>query len=152
MSFKEPPQEEEHEKKRGRYNAITDVMRRELIESVVRESLSIKQASSRLKIKYSTAKSILHIYKETGRTSRDNKLRRTPRHRRLKVKEEAIASEIVVKFLEGDSEPAPGQDLTYASVKMEEDKNQDRPNVQLKKQRVFPTNKRGEALYQHFKN
>ena len=52
----------------GSYNKIPDDVRDRLVELVVAEKLSIKQASIELKLKYSTAKTIYKIYKKENRT------------------------------------------------------------------------------------
>lgn len=52
----------------GSYNKIPDEVRDRLVEMVVAEKLSIKQASLDLKLKYSTAKTIYKIYKKENST------------------------------------------------------------------------------------
>lgn len=53
-------------KKRCQYDKITIERREHLIELVLREGLSVKQASQKLNLKYSTAKHIFHFFKLTG--------------------------------------------------------------------------------------
>jgi transposase len=52
----------------GSYNRIPDDVRDRLVEMVVAEKFSIKQASIELKLKYSTAKTIYKIFKKEKRT------------------------------------------------------------------------------------
>ena len=50
------------------YNKIPDEVRDRLVEMIVTENISIKEASQILKVKYSTAKTIYNIYKSENRT------------------------------------------------------------------------------------
>jgi DNA-binding MarR family transcriptional regulator len=56
--------------KRGQYNKISIEDRKALLILVCNENLSIRQAAMRLNMKYSTAKSIIHLYKTHGRIER----------------------------------------------------------------------------------
>ena len=52
----------------GSYNKIPNFIRDRLVEMVVVEKNSIKEAATILKLKYSTAKTIYKIYKKENRT------------------------------------------------------------------------------------
>ena len=52
----------------GSYNKIPNTVRDRLVEMVVLEKSSIKDAATVLKLKYSTAKTIYKIYKKENRT------------------------------------------------------------------------------------
>lgn len=52
----------------GSYNKIPNQVRDRLVEMVVMEKSSIKEAATLLKLKYSTAKTIYKIYKKENRT------------------------------------------------------------------------------------
>ena len=52
----------------GSYNKIPNQIRDRLVEMVVEEKTSIKEAATILKLKYSTAKTIYKIYKKENRT------------------------------------------------------------------------------------
>lgn len=52
----------------GTYNKIPNEVRDRLVEMVVVERSSIKDAAAVLKLKYSTAKTIYKIYKKENRT------------------------------------------------------------------------------------
>ena len=52
----------------GTYNKIPDQIRDRLVEMVVVEKYSIKEAATCLKLKYSTAKTIYKIFKKENRT------------------------------------------------------------------------------------
>lgn len=56
--------------KRAPYSSVTSELREMLIQKVENEGLTIKQASSSLAINYSTAKTIISIYRKSGRTAR----------------------------------------------------------------------------------
>lgn len=56
--------------KRGQYNKITIHDRKDLLNLVCNHNLSIRQAAMRIGMKYSTAKSIIHLYKTHGRIER----------------------------------------------------------------------------------
>ena len=59
-----------HRSKRGQYNKITINDRKDLLNLVCHHNLSIRQAAIRIGMKYSTAKSIIHLYKTHGRIER----------------------------------------------------------------------------------
>eukprot|EP01016_Furgasonia_blochmanni_P043475 TRINITY_DN5919_c0_g2_i1.p1 TRINITY_DN5919_c0_g2~~TRINITY_DN5919_c0_g2_i1.p1 ORF type:complete len:265 (+),score=-0.84 TRINITY_DN5919_c0_g2_i1:426-1220(+) len=69
-----------HEKTRGHYKVITNEMRKELVDLVIIKGLTIRQAGIKLRIKYSTAKSIVMIFKQCGRMYRENQLRKKPHY------------------------------------------------------------------------
>jgi len=52
----------------GSYNKIPNSVRDRLVEMVVVEKSSIKEAATVLKLKYSTAKTIYKIFKKENRT------------------------------------------------------------------------------------
>ena len=52
----------------GSYNKIPNSIRDRLVEMVVIDKTSIKEAATVLKLKYSTAKTIYKIYKKENRT------------------------------------------------------------------------------------
>ena len=63
---------------KGTYNKIPDEVRDRLVELVVVEKISIKEAANFLKLKYSTAKTIYKIYKKDNRTSKYTSRSRIP--------------------------------------------------------------------------
>ena len=62
----------------GSYNKIPDQVRDRLVEMVVIEKSSIKEAATCLKLKYSTAKTIYKIYKKENRTFKYSSRSRNP--------------------------------------------------------------------------
>jgi transposase len=62
----------------GSYNKIPNMVRDRLVEMVVVEKYSIKEAATCLKLKYSTAKTIYKIYKKENRTFKFNSRSRNP--------------------------------------------------------------------------
>ena len=53
--------------KRSKYDSIGNVKRRRLLEMVTEEGVQIKIAAERLGLNYSTAKTILQLYRRSGR-------------------------------------------------------------------------------------
>jgi len=64
-------------KKRNAYQKIDDDIRLQLLEAVQRNGETLKSASKRLDINYSSAKSILHTYRKEGRILKKNVFERT---------------------------------------------------------------------------
>ena len=62
----------------GAYNKIPNTVRDRLVEMVVVDDMTIKQAAGVLKLKYSTAKTIFKIYKKENRTFKFNSRSRNP--------------------------------------------------------------------------
>ena len=62
----------------GSYNKIPNEVRDRLVEMVILEHRTIKEASNVLKLKYSTAKTIFKIYKKENRTFKFNSRSRNP--------------------------------------------------------------------------
>ena len=62
----------------GSYNKIPNQIRDRLVEMVVVEQSSIKDAAAALKLKYSTAKTIFKIYKKENRTYKFSSRSRNP--------------------------------------------------------------------------
>jgi transposase len=52
----------------GTYNKIPDTVRDKLVELVVIDHMTIKEAAHQLKIKYPTAKTIYKVFKRENRT------------------------------------------------------------------------------------
>ena len=57
------------------YTQISPELRDALIQIVCCENITIKDAALRLNMKYSAAKSIIKIYRQTGRSKKLNKKR-----------------------------------------------------------------------------
>jgi len=66
-------------KKRTAYQKIDDDIRLELLDAVQRRGESLKSASKRLNINYSSAKSILHTFRKEGRILKKNALEKNIR-------------------------------------------------------------------------
>ena len=62
----------------GTYNKIPDPIRDRLVEMVIVEKSTIKEAATLLKLKYSTAKTIYKIYKKENRTFKYSSRSRNP--------------------------------------------------------------------------
>ena len=62
----------------GQYNKIPNSIRDRLVEMVVVDKTSIKEAATCLKLKYSTAKTIYKIYKKENRTFKYSSRSRNP--------------------------------------------------------------------------
>lgn len=62
----------------GSYNKIPNTIRDRLVEMVVVDKTSIKEAATSLKLKYSTAKTIYKIYKKENRTFKYSSRSRNP--------------------------------------------------------------------------
>jgi len=56
------------------YTILTNDIRESLLRMVQKEKMSIKEASKLLKLNYSTAKTILHIYRKEGRIRKKRKV------------------------------------------------------------------------------
>ena len=70
----------------GTYNKIPDHIRDKLVEMVVVDRHSIKEAANVLKLKYSTAKTIYKIYKKENRTFKFSSRSRNPGASRETIK------------------------------------------------------------------
>jgi len=70
----------------GTYNKIPDNIRDRLVEMVVVDRNSIKEAANELKLKYSTAKTIYKIYKKENRTFKYSSRSRNPGASREMIK------------------------------------------------------------------
>jgi hypothetical protein len=70
----------------GTYNKIPDCIRDKLVEMVVADRHSIKEAANELKLKYSTAKTIYKIYKKENRTFKFSSRSRNPGASREMIK------------------------------------------------------------------
>jgi transposase len=70
----------------GTYNKIPDTIRDRLAEMVVVERISIKDAATSLKLKYSTAKTIYKIFKKENRTFKYSSRSRNPGATREMIK------------------------------------------------------------------
>jgi hypothetical protein len=70
----------------GTYNKIPDSIRDRLVEMVVVDRRSIKEAANELKLKYSTAKTIYKIYKKENRTFKYSSRSRNPGASREMIK------------------------------------------------------------------
>ena len=70
----------------GTYNKIPDSIRDKLVEMVVVDRNSIKEAATELKLKYSTAKTIYKIYKKENRTFKFSSRSRNPGATREMIK------------------------------------------------------------------
>jgi len=64
-------------KKRNAYQKIDDDLRLQLLEAVQQNGETLKAASKRLKINYSSAKSIIHTFRKEGRILKKSALERT---------------------------------------------------------------------------
>ena len=62
-----------NEKKRSNYDSISTETRRLLLKLTQEKNVSIRQASKTLDIKYSTGKTLIQLYKKTGRIDRIKK-------------------------------------------------------------------------------
>jgi transposase len=58
------------EKKRDHYDSISTETRRLLVKLTQQDGISIRKASRALQIKYSTGKTLIQLYKKTGRIDR----------------------------------------------------------------------------------
>jgi len=79
--------EKSRSRRRERYSVTNNKTRYELINMIEKENISIKKAAEMLNINYSTAKSILGMYKKEGRI-----VKKTIRKRSNKNKEASSAS------------------------------------------------------------
>ena len=64
-------------KKRNAYQKIDDDLRLQLLEAVQQNGETLKSASKRLQINYSSAKSIIHTFRKEGRILKKSALERT---------------------------------------------------------------------------
>eukprot|EP01016_Furgasonia_blochmanni_P051040 TRINITY_DN7974_c0_g3_i1.p1 TRINITY_DN7974_c0_g3~~TRINITY_DN7974_c0_g3_i1.p1 ORF type:complete len:354 (+),score=43.06 TRINITY_DN7974_c0_g3_i1:60-1064(+) len=64
--------------RRGCYKKVTNELRDKLIDLTENNNLSMRQAAKNTGIKYSTAKTIIRIFKRDGRRERKNKIRARP--------------------------------------------------------------------------
>lgn len=67
--------EPSEEKKREHYDSISTETRRLLVKLTQQDGISIRKASKALQIKYSTGKTLIQLYKKTGRIDRVKKQR-----------------------------------------------------------------------------
>lgn len=63
------------DKKREHYDSISTETRRLLVKLTQEDGISIRKASKALDIKYSTGKTLIQLYKKTGRIDRVKKQR-----------------------------------------------------------------------------
>jgi transposase len=70
----------------GAYNKIPDQVRDKLVELVVVENLTIKDAATVLKLKYSTAKTIYKVFKKENRTFKCTTRSRCPEVPKEKIR------------------------------------------------------------------
>eukprot|EP01016_Furgasonia_blochmanni_P031783 TRINITY_DN327_c0_g1_i2.p1 TRINITY_DN327_c0_g1~~TRINITY_DN327_c0_g1_i2.p1 ORF type:complete len:266 (+),score=72.34 TRINITY_DN327_c0_g1_i2:79-798(+) len=84
--------------KRNNYNKITNQVRDKFVHLVESRRLNMRQAALFLGINYSTAKSIMNVYRQEYRTRRKNKCRKTTI---VKTKARAAAPDEVI-FMDGE--------------------------------------------------
>jgi len=96
---------------RKKYRCISDNLREKLIDAVETRGLKIKQAAKKLRINYSSAKSIYQVYKKEGRLSKKIMKKRASKSH----EEPEIKIEINIKDEEGHN------NNTRARVKKEAD-------------------------------
>lgn len=70
----------------GSYNKIPNSIRDKLVELVIIEHITIKEAALRLKLKYSTAKTIFKVFKKEQRTHKCTTRSRCPELPKSKIK------------------------------------------------------------------
>jgi len=96
---------------RKKYRCISDNLREKLIDAVETRGLKIKQAAKKLRINYSSAKSIYQVYKKEGRLSKKIMKKRASKSH----EEPELKVEVNIKGEEGQN------DNTRARVKKEAD-------------------------------
>jgi len=66
----EIPKHKADAQKRDHYDSISTETRRMLVKLTQEDGVSIRKASKALQIKYSTGKTLIQLYKKTGRIDR----------------------------------------------------------------------------------
>ena len=82
---------------RGSYSPSTETQRAALIRLVIDKRMTIKDASNKVGVKYSTGKSILNLYQRTGRVSKKFCNDGRPDFKERQVSKEQNSNELLVE-------------------------------------------------------
>jgi len=94
--------------RKKKYKIITNKMREELIDAIENQNEKIKDAAKRLHMNYSSAKSILQVYKKEGRLNKKGFRRKSnPKQGFSEDEEEEDDDEVIekVEFIKQESSP-----------------------------------------------